>query len=136
MSDAEVRRRIERLAGQLIPAADGMPSAAEVGVAGDLLDQVLAARPDLGPLLERAVALDWGDDAVSRVAELRALDAEAVDALTTAIAGGYYLHPRVRSLLGYPGQEAEPVNARIVQPYLTEGLLDPVVERGERYRQA
>jgi hypothetical protein len=36
-----------RVADYLIPEGEGMPAASQVGVPGDLLDAVLAARPDL-----------------------------------------------------------------------------------------
>ena len=39
------------------------------------------------------------------------------------------LHPEVRDRIGYPGQLARPVNALDYPEYLTEGLLDTVIER-------
>ena len=47
------------------------------------------------------------------------------------VAGAYYLDPSVRVVLGYPGQEALPVSAREFPEYLSEGLLDGVVGRGQ-----
>ena len=44
----ERRAQLGAIADQLIPAGAGMPSASEAGVAGQFLDEVLAARPDLG----------------------------------------------------------------------------------------
>jgi hypothetical protein len=45
-------KHLDRLADQLIPAEDGMPSATEAGATGRWLDAVLAARPDLRAPLE------------------------------------------------------------------------------------
>ena len=41
------RQTLSALADELIPAADGMPSASQAGAAGRLLDEVLAVRGDL-----------------------------------------------------------------------------------------
>ena len=50
------RERLGALADVLIPAAEGMPSASEAGVHRAGLDRVLAARPDLEPVLARVLA--------------------------------------------------------------------------------
>ena len=110
-----------------------MPAASAAGIAGELLDRVLVARPDLGPVLAAALAVPF-DDACARLAELEATDPHAHHALLLAVAGGYYLHPDVRRGIGYPGQLAQPVNARDYPEYLTEGLLDPVLARGFTHR--
>ena len=46
------------------------------------------------------------------------------------VAGGYYIHPRVRRLLRYTGQEPRTVRVDRVPEYLEEGLLERVMERG------
>ena len=48
----EQRAQLGAIADELIPAGSGMPSASEAGVAGEFLDEVLAARPDLAAPLE------------------------------------------------------------------------------------
>ena len=50
------RERLGALADVLVPAAAGMPSATEAGVHREGLDRVLAARPDLEPVLVRVLA--------------------------------------------------------------------------------
>ena len=42
-----------------------------------------------------------------RSARLEAEEPELFEALTTAVAGGYFLSPDVRDRLGYPGQQAQ-----------------------------
>jgi choline dehydrogenase-like flavoprotein len=142
LSDTE-RARFAALAEALIPAdthgstavragthpAAGMPAASEVGVGGELLDRVLAARPDLAPLLRRALAEPVGE-APARLAALADSDRPAAHAVELAVAGGYYLHPDVRARIGYPGQTAQPASAFDYPEYLSEGLLDRVLERG------
>ncbi len=58
----------------------------------------------------------------------------AHDALVTAVVAGYYLHPDVRRLLGYPGQVAQEVDIDGFPDYVDEGLLERVYERGPIYR--
>jgi hypothetical protein len=124
--DAVLRRRLDALADDLVPAADGMPPASAVGVAGALLDRVLAVRPDLAPALQRVLeappALGHG-----WLAALRERDPEGAAALLVAVAGAYYLDDGVRALLGYPGQEPRPVNPFDHPAYVAEGLLDHLV---------
>ena len=65
---------------------------------------------------------------------VRAEDPSAYDALVTAVVAGYYLHPEVKRLLGYPGQVPEAVRVDTYPDYVDEGLLERVYERGPIYR--
>ena len=126
--DAEQRRRLALLADVLVPAGEGMPSASEAGIADVLVDRVLAVRPDLADPLARALDLAPLDcaDATDLLARLKGADRRAKDALVTVVAGGYYLDEDIRRRLGYPGQDARPVNAFAFPEYVAEGLLDAV----------
>jgi choline dehydrogenase-like flavoprotein len=133
--DAGERGRLAALADALIPAAEGRPSAGAAGVADRLLDQVLAARPDLAAGLHRALAPSPAAPA-ARLAELAA-DRPALDALELVVAGGYYLNPDVRLAIGYPGQEARTLHIDRFPAYVEEGLLDDVsAPAGHRPRSA
>jgi hypothetical protein len=132
LDDAELAT-LAGVAEHLIPAAHGMPSAAEV-VTADRLRFVLNARPDLLDPIRRALRADLGDDPVARVAALQADDAAELGALQLAIVGGYYTDKRVRELIGYPGQEAITIRTWEVPPYLEEGLIDAVLARGPVWR--
>ena len=44
------------------------------------------------------------------------------------------MHPEVKARLGYPGQAAREVNVGGFPEYVSEGLLERVVERGSIYR--
>jgi hypothetical protein len=134
--DAGTRDRLREIADVLIPAAHGMPSAGEVGVADRQLDRVLGARPDLVAPLARAVAdFDTGDHDGSLEA-LAARDREAHDALLLVVAGGYYIDPGVRRLLDYDGQQPVEVRPEIIPNYVEEGLIEPLLARGPIYREA
>jgi choline dehydrogenase-like flavoprotein len=124
------RQRLADLADCLLPGDDRMPSARDVGVAGALLDEVLASRPDLARPLVKVLSVPVGDP-VQRLAELATSHPRLHAALLTAVAGGYYLSDVVRDALGYPGQVAIPVNPLEFPAYLEEGLLDHLITEDE-----
>lgn len=132
--DQEVRDRLRRFAEALIPAGDGMPSAAEVGVADHRLDRVLGARPDLAAPLVRAVGQVDAEDWEGSLERLRASDPPAHDALLLVVAGGYYTDPEVRRRIGYDGQQPIEVRPEIIPNYVEEGLIEPLLARGPIYR--
>ena len=130
-----LRERLARIADGLIPEADGMPAPSRIDIGGHQLDVVLASRPDLAEGLTRALAeAGAADDAIAWVEELRARDPDAYDALVTAVVAGYYMHPQVMRLLGYPGQVPQEVSVDGYPAYVDEGLLERVYERGPIYR--
>ncbi len=107
--------RVARLADELIPAGDGLPSASGADPQGKWHARALAARPDLGAAYERAL------DAPS-AQELEAQDPEAFAALTTIVAGAYTMNVKVRKRIGYPGQKPTPPFPDEADYYI-EGLL-------------
>ena len=56
------RATLAGLADVLIPAADGFPSASQAGVAGEWLDRVIEARPDLDEGLRQVLTAAEGRD--------------------------------------------------------------------------
>ncbi len=130
LSDA-LRAQLGAIADELIPAGSGMPSASEAGVAGQYLDEVLAARPDLAAPLEAALASVQAVD--DPIAALRA-DAGAWGVITAVVPAAYFLNPAMRAAIGYPGLEARPIDPDAAPDYLDDGLLDSVVSRGPVYR--
>jgi hypothetical protein len=129
ISAAIDRETLAALADVIIPAADGMPSASEAGATGSLLDEVLRVRGDLEEPLATLTAAAAGRDPAAEVTRLQAEEPERFEALTTAIAGGYFMSEDVRERLGYPGQQAlELENDH------DPALLAPVIERGTIYR--
>lgn len=131
--DADARRTFAALAGELIPAAHGMPSAAEV-VNDEQLDFVLRARPDLLEPLAAALRSDMPADPAERLKALERDEPASLAALQLAVVGGYYTDRRVRELIGYPGQLAIEVRSWEYPPFLEEGLIDAVLERGAMWR--
>jgi hypothetical protein len=130
--DAGARETFGPIADHLIPAAHGMPSAAEV-VTEDRLRFVLRSRPDLLESLRAALRPELGSDVQVRLDALAA-EPPNLAALQLAIVGGYYSDNRVRERVGYPGQLAIEVKSWLVPPYLDEGLIDAVLARGPVWR--
>ena len=126
------RERLGDLADVLVPAAEGMPSATDAGVHRAGLDRVLAARPDLEPLLARVLAAADGEP-VAVLRRLQSEDEAGFAALTLAVTGAYYTDPGIRDLIGYPGQRYQPELATTA-PDWDEDTLARVVARGAVYR--
>lgn len=129
ISAAIDRETLAALADVLIPAGDGMPAASEVGAAGPLLDEVLRVRGDLEEPLAAVTGAAAGKDPAAEVDRLKAEEPELFEALTTAVAGGYFMSDDVRERLGYPGQQA----LELVDDH-DPALLQPVIERGPIFR--
>jgi hypothetical protein len=129
VSAAIDRETLAGLADALIPAGDGMPSASEAGAAGALLDEVLRVRGDLEEPLSTLTRAAAGHDPAAEVDRLKAEEPELFEALTTAIAGGYFMSEDVRERVGYPGQQA----LELVDDH-DSALLQPVIDRGPIFR--
>jgi len=123
-----------RLVGdRLIPAAAGMPSAAEV-LGDDRLRFVLNARPDLIDPLRTALRPDLGGDVGGRLDALGRDEPANLGVLQLVIVAGYYTDRRVRELIEYPGQMALELRSWEYPAYLAEGLIDAVLARGPSWR--
>jgi hypothetical protein len=131
--DADARARFAAIADRLIPAAHGMPSAADV-VRDDRLRFVLRARPDLAEPFAAALRPELGDDVEARLATLEREEPANLAALQLVLVGGYYTDKGVREGIGYPGQLAIEVRSWEIPPYLEEGLIDAVLARGQVWR--
>jgi hypothetical protein len=132
--DEQSRAILAGLADALIPAADGLPSASQAGVAGKWLDAVLESRPDLAAPLVALIGKAGGREPGAVIAEFQASDPGAFGVLAELVPGAYYMNPDVCQLVGYPGQVGLEVDMAWPPDWLTEGLLDPVIERGPIYR--
>jgi hypothetical protein len=131
--DPEAKSTLAAIAEALIPAAHGMPSAAEV-LTDDRLRFVLNARPDLFEPLRAALRADLGTDVLARLESLGRDEPANLSALQLVIVGGYYTDKRVRELIGYPGQMAIEVKSWLYPAYLEEGHIDAVLARGPVWR--
>ena len=128
----EDRSLLAALADVLIPAGDKMPSASQASVAGEWLDHVLTARPDLAAGLKDVLEKSRGHDAADAVAALRTGDPAAFGVLSEVVPAAYFMNPHVREAIGYSGQGPRPIDPH--PDYLDDGLLESVVSRGPIYR--
>ena len=129
--DPEERRVLAALGDALIPSDSGMPSASQAGVAEEWVDRVLETRPDM---VEDLVSLlnEVGDQDPDTIVErLREQEGVWFDTLCEVVAGAYFLNPKVRDQVGYPGQQTLPIETSIEH---LQQLTAPVVERGPIYR--
>jgi len=131
--DAVERATLSAIADRLIPAAHGMPSAADV-LGDDRLRFVLNARPDLVRPLRAALRRELGDDVGTRIDALGRDDPTVLGALQLVIVAGYYTDRNVRELIQYPGQMALELRSWEYPVYLEEGLIDAVLARGPVWR--
>jgi hypothetical protein len=131
--DPAARAVFAAVAGHLIPAAHGMPSAPDV-VGDARLRFVLTARPDLAEPLAAALRPDLGDDVAARLATLERDEPDHHGALIATVVFGYYTDKDVRDRLGYPGQEAKTLYSWKVPDFIEEGLTDQVLARGPIWR--
>ena len=131
--DAAERATLSAVADRLIPAAHGMPSAADV-LGDDRLRFVLNARRDLIEPLRAALRSELGDDVQARLDALGRDEPSTLGAVQLVIVAGYYTDRRVRELIGYPGQAAIELRSWEYPVYLEEGLIDAVLARGSLWR--
>jgi hypothetical protein len=121
------------LADFLIPAHKQMPKFSDV-CSYDDVRKSLDFRIDLKEGFARAVATDLPGGAEAHLETINKQDGEAYSAVTTITIATYYMNPKVRELIGYPGQEHVSYDSKATQVYLTNGSLGRVIARGRKYR--
>jgi hypothetical protein len=132
---SEQRVIFAAIADFLIPHAEGMPSASEAGVQGPMLDRVLRLRPDLSDAFFRGLAKSASRSGADAANALNSSDSEAFGAVSLAASAAYYMLPRIRELIGYPGQESRPdPDPDATPPYVANGMLQQVIDRGPIYK--
>ena len=108
------------LADFLIPSYQTKPGFRTVCAYEDGI-HALGFRSDLREAFERALTVDMGVEAA--LEKLNAQDDAAFSALTTIIITTYYMNPKVRESIGYPGQENVAYASKATQSYLVDGSL-------------
>lgn len=61
-------------------------------------------------------------------------DAAALSAIGLVASAAYYMSPRVRTLIGYPGQERRTYDPDATPEYVANGMLKVVQDRGPIFR--
>jgi len=130
----EHRQIFAGIADVLIPEAEGMPSATQVDVHKDVLDRVVELRADLRPAFFRGLNAAKGKDPQAAAEALNKSDPEALGAIGLLASAAYYMQPKVRQLIGYPGQENRELDSDATPDYVANGMLQQVIDRGPIYR--
>lgn len=121
------------LADFLIPQHGRMPKFSDACSFADV-EASLDFRADLKEGFASALDTDLGGSAEAHLERINREDAAAYSAITTITIATYYMNPRVRELIGYPGQENIQYDSKATQSYLTDGSLGHVIARGRKYR--
>jgi hypothetical protein len=129
--DPEERKTLAGLADVLIPSAGRMPSASQARLAEEWVDHVLESRPDMTGELVSLLKAVKGQGPEEVVERLQTQPGTQFDTLSEVVAGAYFLNPKIRELVGYPGQQEIPIETSVED---LEKLTAPVVERGPMYR--
>lgn len=133
--DSNLRETFKNIADFLIPEAEGMPSASQVGVHLDTLDQILGLRPDLRENFVRGLSASVGKDARDAANALNQSDGAALTAIGLVASAGYYMSPAIREKIGYPGQQSRPEADPDATPeYVSNGMLQKVIDRGPIFK--
>jgi hypothetical protein len=128
------RATLAALADVLVPGDGEMPSASAAGVADRWVDRALGSRPDLAGVLTETLDAGRGEDPAAYLAKLEQSEPERFEAVKLIVAGSYFMSPRTRKRLGYPGQIRYPIAPDEAEYYEVDQLLAPVRARGEVYR--
>ena len=135
LTDAEVGT-LRAIADVLIPAAGDNPAATAEPDFDTWLARAIDARADAFDAI--AAFLAQLDVATPEVIDqtLRALHAEQPEqfqALSAVVAGAWLLIPTVRTRIGYPGQRRDPARLEEAVDQISDGILEPVIQRGSIY---
>jgi len=128
------RATLALLADALIPGGEGMPSATDAGVPTRWIDRALDSRPDLAATFAETLVAAAGADPAAYLAQLETVDHPRLEAFQLLVVGAYFMSPRTRKVLGYPGQKQDPVTPGEAEYYRPHELLADVRARGTVYR--
>ena len=125
------------IADVLVPATETMPALRDADSTGEWLDRACAARADILPHLQHALHALAGVPALSTaLRRLHSEDRVTFDIVATIAAGTYYLVPRVRGLIGYPGQIRTPAPLELAADELSDEIFDGAMSYPGSYRVA
>lgn len=138
LTDAELATLL-RIADALIPEVGPNPKGSAAPDYVSYLGLALAARSEaFSTIMAGIERLSAVADTELRAAlkQMWAEDRPLFDAVSSVVAGAYFMTPEVKKLIGYPGQRRDPAPLEEAADELGDGLLDPVIERGHIYVSA
>lgn len=103
----------------------------------EFLDVALTARSDaFDVVVEQLNTVADESDLKAWLRRCHDKSPEVFHSLSSVLAGAYLLIPQVRQAIGYPGQRRDPADLEEAVDQLSDGVLDPVIERGYIYTPA
>jgi hypothetical protein len=124
---AAEREMLAALGDVLIPPSPGQFSASEAGLGGELADILERHAPERIALVRHAVGFAGSATPALAIARLRAEDSAAYDRFCETVAAVYFMAPKVRDAVGFPGRLPKPARIDVTE---IEDLLEPVLESG------
>lgn len=137
LTDAE-REALIQVADVLVGDTGELPPPSAAPGFAAALDVALAARDDAFEDIVAAATALYGEDgpALDSVRKLAADEPDTFQPLSAVLGGAYLLLPEVGRTIGYPGQVRSHPRFDEAAEEITNGILDPVIERGPVYRTA
>ena len=132
--DDDLRATFLAIADVLIPEDADMPAASSADVGGPVLDRILSLRDDLKEPFFRGLHAVTGKEPAAAAKVLNTDDPKALATIGLVASAAYYISPKIRQLIGYPGQEKRSFDADATPEYVTNGMLQKVIDRGPIYR--
>jgi hypothetical protein len=125
---------ILRVADALIPGHGTDPRASDAPDYLRWLDLAMAARSESFEVLTTALGgLHDAGDVWQALKTLSVTDPSAFHLLSSVVAGAYLMVPEVREAVGYPGQHRDPPGVEEAVDQISDGILDPVHDRGPTF---
>jgi len=128
------KTRLGEFARVMLPGGSRMPSAVDLDLWHDPVDEVLVIDPTRIEPLVRFLGLERVVETLADVEALAQEDTPGFEALGVVLANAYFMHTAVHESLGYPGQEPRDSSGGLSEE--DEALLAPVIARGPIYRPA
>ena len=132
--DDDLRAAFIAIADVLIPEDAGMPAASRADVGGPVLDRILSLRDDLKEPFFRGLHAVTGIEPAAAAKALNTDDPIALATIGLVASAAYYMSPKIQQLIGYPGQQKRSFDADATPEYVTNGMLQVVIDRGPIYR--
>jgi len=128
---AHQREIFRQASGLILPAWRNMPDAASLGIQMKQLDRAMKVRPDLiKPLVRVLNDMNLPFD-FAQIKTLRQMSPHDFRILRMLVCGAYYMHPTVKTALGYQGQQAVSLPR---SGFGGEELVVSMMEQPKRYR--
>lgn len=127
--------KLRALALVLIPGTATMPAIGALPSFDALLVTAVKACGYPDALLRQALDALPADVDWAGAKNFHAAERELFEPLSVLVSAAYYMAPEVLAMLKFPTDRRHPAGSEEFLEEYETGMLDPVVERGPRYRE-